>query len=113
MSENQAKLAVLMGQTVNILATDTLAISNKLSFDFIQVNGVPTKITNVLFFSDFLFIVLTIDNEIIIMNYLKSEVVYREKIRDMRYYGGQMVLFNKKVVMNKMSKLVIVRETRV
>lgn len=94
-----------------MLATDTLEVTNKVGVEFLQKDGVPTKITNLLFLNDVILCILTIDNEIVLLNCLKNEIMYRKKIENMRYYEGQMILSNDKVIMNKMNKLMIVKGT--
>lgn len=110
MNNAQTKLAVLMGQTVHILASESLTLTSKLSFNFLSSEERQVKITNIVFFSEFLVCALTLDNEVVVMNYLNNEVVFRSRIGESRYYLGQMLMFNKKAVMSKMGKLIFVTE---
>lgn len=111
LSPSENKIAILHNQSVNIISLETLELKNKVNLGFLKNNGKPVKITNILFLNGYILVILTIDNELMFMDFMKNEIVYREKIENMRQYGGQLILFNKQLVMNKMNKLIIAKET--
>ena len=90
---------------------DKFLIVNKIYCHLIGPEFRNIKIANVVFYSEYVIGVLSMESDLFVLNYTKGVTLFKHRMVDHRFFDGQILSFNNKIVMNRFNEILAFTET--